>query len=203
MLWFKPRTEDPARVQTFKNTMEALRWDSSNVTASLSALFGAVDDLADAELRYYYRRRRTRAWISGITRIVAWVAGSLGFIAPMLDDTNSKCLENFASLGYAFLAVSASALAANALFGGTEGHVRFVKTQLEIERLMTRARVGWCEYLATQTSADVNAAAGFEKVLAYASELHAITIEETGRWGDTLMRELARYESSHKPKADA
>ena len=176
--------------------MDELSWDPDNVLASLNSLFGAVDDLADAELRYYYRRRRTRALISGFTRLGAWALGSIGLICPLLSATNKPCFEGLAIYGYVFLAMAGSLLAANALFGGTDGHVRFVTTQLEIERIITKARVYWCEYMATQKVGDVDASKGFEQILTYANELHTSTLAETSRWGETLLRELAKYDKN-------
>lgn len=193
MWWLKPRTEDPVRIQDFKNVMDALSWSPNDVLASLNSLFSAVDELADAELRYYYRRRRTRAWISGSTRLGAWIFGSIGLIIPLLAATNKPAFEGVASFGYVFLAMSGSLLAANSLFSGTDGHIRFVTTQLEIEMIMTKARICWCEYMAAEEAGSVDASIGFEKVLAYANELHNSTITETGRWGETLLKELAKY----------
>ena len=92
-------------------------------------------------------------------------------------------------------------MAANALFGGTDGHIRFVTTQLEIERIITKSRICWCEYMASQKVGGVNTSIGFEKILAYANELHESTIAETGRWGETLLRELAKYEQNLTSKS--
>lgn len=196
MLRLKPRTEDPARIQAFKKTMDALSWNPDDVLVSLNSLFGAVDELADAELRYYYRRRRTRAWISGLTRVGAWILGSIGLIIPLLAATNEPIFEGVASYGYVFLAMSGSLLAANALFGGTDGHIRFVTTQLEIEKIITKARISWCDYMNSQKAGGVDASRGFAKILEYANDLHGSTIAETGRWGETLLRELAKYKQS-------
>jgi len=201
MWWPKPRTEDPVRIQAFKKAVDALSWNPNDVLASLNSLFGAVDELADAELRYYYRRRRTRAWISGITRLGAWIFGSIGLIIPLLYATNMPAFEGVASFGYVFLATAGSLLAANSLFGGTDGHIRFVTTQLEIERIMIKARVCWCEYMAAQKPSGVDASKGFEKILAYATELHLRTIAETGRWGETLLKELAKYQQDISSKS--
>jgi hypothetical protein len=98
--------------------------------------------------------------------------------------------------GYAFLASAASCLAFNSLFGGTDGHIRFVSTQLELERLITAARVGWCQHLATPSQPSEFAEQGFKLVLAYATALHAATLAETGRWGETLMVELAKFQKT-------
>ena len=87
----------------------------------MSALFLAVDGLAEAEVTYYYRRRGTRALISSITRFIAWLLGSIGLLLPLLAGTSSTTFKELGQFGYAFLATAASFLAANSLFGGTEG----------------------------------------------------------------------------------
>ncbi len=196
MPWVKPRTEDPIRIQVFKTAMDALSWAPDDVLTSLNGLFDAIDRLANAELRYYYRRRRTRAWISGLTRLGAWILGSIGLIIPLLASTNKPGFEGIVSYGYVFLAMAGSLLAANALFGGTDGHIRFVTTQLEIERIIIRARIHWCEYMATQKVSDADASKGFEQILTYANELHARALTETDRWGETLLKELKKYDQS-------
>lgn len=78
-------------------------------------------------------------------------------------------------------------------------HVKFLSTQLELEKLMTKARVAWCHYLATGVnSAGINSTsntdAGFALIQNYAHDLHTLSITETSVWGETLMKELAAYQ---------
>ncbi|MBX3640846.1 MAG: SLATT domain-containing protein [Nitrosomonas sp.] len=194
------RPEDPRRIKVFRAKLEDLTWDKQNALRSLSTLFAAVDDLAEAEVYYYYRRRGTRAWISGVTRTGAWLLGTVGLLLPLLAGTNAPIFKDWGQYGYAFLAAAASCLAANALFGGTEGHIRFVSTQLELERLITTSRVAWCKYLAGQHETDDDLAEGFTIILGYASALYTATITETGRWGETLLVELAKFQKSIEAK---
>ena len=195
------RPEDPLRIQVFRSKLEGLSWDQQNALKSLSALFAAVDDLAEAEIQYYYRRRGTRAWISGITRFGGWILGSIGLLLPLLAATDFSYFEDGAQLGYVFLAAAASCLAANALFGGTEGHIRFVSTQLEIERLITASRVCWCKYLAGTPDQVHDLSEGFTLIIEYSNALHTATIAETGRWGKTLLLELEKYQRSIEAKS--
>ena len=190
------RPEDPRRIREFRGRLASLKWDAANVLASLNALFDAVDQLADAEVHYYYRRRGTRAWISGLARFAAWLLGSVGLLLPLLAGTAAPEFKELGQYGYVFLAGAASCLAANALFGGTSGHVRFVSTQLELERLVTKARIDWCAFLA-QAQGDADAIqTGFAQIQSYASALHTATIAETGRWSESSVAELAKYEST-------
>lgn len=189
------RPEDPRAMRAFKEALKGLSWDQANLAESLDVLFQAVDDLAIAEVLYYYRRRGTRAWISGISRFAAWVFGTIGLLLPLFAATKHAVFSNFEDYGYVFLGLAASCLGANSLFGGTEGHVRFVSTQLEIERLITQKRIAWFEYLALQDGNDRENSKAFALILDYANALHELTIEETGRWGVALLDDLAKYQN--------
>lgn len=187
------RPEDPRRLRVFMQSVQDLDWSDARAVSSLSALFKAVDGLAEAEVAYYFRRRGTRAWISGTTRTLAWGCGSIGLVLPLLASADVAALRDVGQYGYAFLAVAASFLAANSLFGGSEGHIRFVGTQLRLEKLMTASRIQWCRYLSESPSTKEELARGFDIVLAYAEELHTTTIGETGEWGASLLAALKGY----------
>jgi hypothetical protein len=193
----KFRPEDPRRIQAFRKKLEGLQWDQQNLDGSIQALFEAVDDLAEAEVRYYYRRRGTRALISGVTRFFAWLLGSVGLLLPLVAATSAPMFAGWGQYGYAFLAAAACCLGANSLFGGTQGHIRFVSTQLELEKLIAASRIGWCEYLATKKPNN-NHQKGFELIFAYTQALHLVTISETSRWGETLLAELAKFRNTLK-----
>jgi SMODS and SLOG-associating 2TM effector domain 2 len=195
---FRLRPEDPRRLQAFMQSVRGLGWSDSQVLSSLSTLFTAVDNLAEAEVSYYYRRRGTRAWISGVTRIGAWICGSIGLVLPLLASTDAPNLKNVGQYGYAFLAVAASFLAANSLFGGTDGHIRFVSTQLNLEKLITASRIQWCRYLSELPTTKEELAKGFDMILNYAGELHTTTISETGKWGESLIAALKDYRETMK-----
>lgn len=87
--WMKrQRPENPSRMSDFRAKLDRLAWDEKRSIKSIDTLFNAVNDLAEAEVRYYYRRRGTRALVSGITRITAWVLGTIGLLIPLLSGAN-------------------------------------------------------------------------------------------------------------------
>jgi len=192
------RPEDPRRLHAFIQTVQDLSWTEAQAVSSLSTLFTAVDQLAEAEVSYYYRRRGTRAWISGVTRIGAWMCGSIGLVLPLLASTDAPNLKNVGQYGYAFLAVAASFLAANSLFGGTDSHIRSVSTQLNLEKLITAFRIRWCRYLSELPATEEELAKGFDIILSYAAELHTTTIAETVQWGASLLSALEEYREAMK-----
>jgi len=199
--WYRNlRSEHPRRIKKFRLKIEELNWDQQNSNASLHALFYAVDALAEAEVRYYFRRRRSRAWISGIARFSAWTFGTIGVLLPLLSGTELPALKEVGHLGYACLALAASFLALNALFGGTEGHIRFVATQLDIEKIITSARIKWCNYLTKIEESNQKHDDGFALIQSYANALYARTISEAGRWGEATSKELENFQKEFKIK---
>lgn len=102
------RPEDPQRIKVFRAKLEGLDWDKQDAVESLSTLFAAVDELAEAEVHYYYRRRVTRAWISGVTRTGARLLGTVGLLLPLLAGTDASLFKDWGQYGYAFLAAAAS-----------------------------------------------------------------------------------------------
>lgn len=131
-----------------------------------------------------------------MTRFAGWGLGTIGLLWPLLVATNDPLYFGQGQWGYVFLAGAASAFAANSLFGGTAGHVRFVTTQLVLERLIVSKRLAWSAFLVELAEDPTAAKKGFELISSYASELHAATIAETGNWGETLIGELSKYERS-------
>ncbi|WP_422384451.1 SLATT domain-containing protein [Roseibium album] len=190
------RVENPVRIQKFRTKSNNINWNQSKNLESLNELFSMIDELAMAELQYYYRRRNTRAWISGSTRFFGWVLGTIGLLFPLLAATQSEDFKGFASYGYVFLVAAGSFFALNSLFGGTAGHIRFVKTQLEIEKLITSSHLAWNDFLANSKEDNPNLESGFKLISEYASSLYAQTITETGTWGEDTLSSLEEFRKS-------
>jgi hypothetical protein len=197
--------ENPDRIRAFRETLAQLRQKQFDVT-TLDRIFHAIDDLAEAEVRYYWRRRGTRAFVSGLTRIVAWLFGSIGLLIPLLASVEPTIFgfklpwdKSVLAWGYIALGIAASSLAANALFGGTSGHVRFVQTQLKLEKLIADNHIEWFRLKAALDATPLDEATiakAFELLRDYAAKLYEATLGETANWGETVTAELARFEQS-------
>ena len=155
--------------------------------------------LAELELRYYFRRRRTRSWVSGVTRIMGWVCGAAGLLLPLIGAADPS-RGDLAKWGYVALAAAGSLFGANSLFGGTSGHTSFVFAQLAIERLITETRIAWTKMLAEMElhgkCADQlgpeQLTSMFELIQNYATAVYDITASETAEWRTNILGELAK-----------
>src|ERR1043165_8534754 len=167
-----PTSEDPRKLEAFKQKLLGLKWESGNEAASLKELFGAVDALAHAEVLYYYSLRRRRSRWSGILRFLAWTLGTIGILLPLAAAAIPNGGAALSPWGYVALAAAAALLAANALLGASAGHVRFVTTQLSLEKLMTLSRLEWSSLESQSKLGPITPALlskGFELIQKYAS----------------------------------
>lgn len=192
-------TEHPHKIASFREAVLNLQWDEKNCNNALSVLFREIDKLAEAEVSYYFRRRRTRSLLSGVFRTGAWISGTAGALLPLLATADKSWFGTWGTLGYVLLALAASFLAANALFGGTSGHARFVSAQLTLEKLITAKRVDWCE-LACQMERLGNTpeivARGFAIVREYSEAFYSATLSETAEWSRSVVEEASKYAKS-------
>src|SRR4051812_24180945 len=143
LLWliFLPRAESevehPRRLDMFVASLRDCDWnESGNRLAAMERLFEGLVALTAAEVSYYYRSRRARRRVSFIFRWIGYLFGSAGIIFPLLTGLLAA-RQDGTGLGYVLLAVAAAAFAGNQLFGGTQGHVRYVTAQYVLERLIT------------------------------------------------------------------
>jgi hypothetical protein len=191
--WLRRRNpEDPRRLRAFRDQVKVLEWSDGTFAQSAESLFNAVDDLATAEVSYYFKRRRTRAMLSGGLNLLTWLFGTAGILVPLIAAANDEWKE-LNQYGYVGLALAGSFFGANALFGGTSGHMRFVTAQLDLERLITTSRVAFKGYLArcgtTQLTAELREA-GVKLVEGYATDLYRTVLAETSSWRETLQAEM-------------
>ena len=191
--------EHPERLARFAQATSTLSWEPDQRAQSLQHLFVSIGELADAEIRYYYKRRTQGRLLSVVARVTAWILGSLGLLAPLVAATNPQW-DWLAKWGYVLLAGSASAIAANSLFGGSRAHTRYVIAQLDLERVLTLFRIDWAHLRSTQgpvpTSEQLEQA--FSLFREFSVAFHKILTDETNLWGKALADAIDQYSAQAK-----
>lgn len=194
-----PCPENPKKLDAFKQKILGLKWENGQEIASLKELFEAVDSLAHAEVLYYFSLRRRRSNWSGVLRFFGWVLGTTGVVLPLLATAIPQSSAALIPWGYVALAVAASLFAADGLFGASAGHIRFVTTQLSIERLMTINRLEWSNFASQANLTPITPDflnKGFDLVRKYAADLYLSTLSETNAWSEFLQLETKKYADS-------
>jgi hypothetical protein len=198
-LWWPigPRVEDPVRLKMFSDALRILHWDGSERRNSLVVVFDQLSALAHAELRYYYIRRKAASRRAAAFRFMAWLLGTLGVLAPVVNPLFDAPPPKLLSWGFLAIALAGAFLVADTVFSGTEGHGRYVTTQLKIEGLFTKFTLEWQALLVLYDSQPTpeSAASLLERAIIYADGFHESLSSETAEWKATMQRvreELAK-----------
>ena len=198
------KNEEPFRLAEFMKAMQAVSWKGDKSDIEMVALVrNAAAALAQYELNYYYRRRNDSNRRSAVFRIFAWGAGTCGVLFPLIASTfeSARHLKDY---GYIALAAAGAALLANELFAGTTGHIRFVTTQLAMEKRMAQFTLDWEAWraaAAAKTSDPSKAVGeGLSITKTFLADVHALVEEETKAWAQTLSKAIDTLSASASPK---
>ncbi|HAS87815.1 MAG TPA: hypothetical protein DCS48_00670 [Desulfovibrio sp.] len=192
------KSESIKKIINFRDELKNIKWNRKDDVESLSTMFNSLDAVAEEKLQYYYGRRKRRAFFSNLFRNLGWVAGFIGVILPLLSDY-MVAFDPTGKLGYVFLIAAASFLGANSLFEGTSGHVRYVMTQLKLEKLIVSTRLSWHVYKSRASCIECSekeVADGFAIIQKYAQEFYDLVIDEADDWGESVLKELIKYQKS-------
>ena len=199
-----PRIEDPERLRRFLSQLENADWRGSS-TASLEKVFSALNDLVFHEVLFYYKARKKQRSFSVITRGLSILLGTIGVMVPLLAAADPDAFKSVAPYGYPLLVAAGSLLAVNRMFGATGGHIRYVTAQLELERIITKFRLKWLEWLSRDTMTPDNpatAAQAFILMNEFVDDAYQVIQEETVVWGRSVSEALRDYENKLPKQPD-
>ncbi len=193
----------PDRLKAFLRDLEGIDWRGERRDA-LNGVAKAIVGLFLGEIEYYYRLRVRRSAVAMVTRGLAFVLGTAGLLSPLIIATLPDGPWPRASqFGYIMIAAAAAALAANQLFGGTFGHIQFVKAQYKLEQLIHDFEVKWQQW---QEKANIAAlderaqarltAKAFALFRELSSESYEVIASETAAWAENVMAAEAQLGSS-------
>lgn len=200
--WFlKQGPEHPKKFDLFREKVSTLKWDGQNARSSLTTMYNELEKLAEAEIKYYFGRRKRQSIISTACRIAGWIFGSLGLLLPLYAATQDAGAAKSVAWGYVSLAVAAAAFGADTLFVGTSGHIRFVAAQLGFEQLMVSTRLAWARYFSglpeeARALEPEQVIQGIDLLVSYASAIHTAALAETDVWARAIQEQARTFASS-------
>lgn len=191
-----PRVNDPERLRRFLDQLESA--DSQGDSSSaLAKIFSALSDLVYCEIIYYYNARKKQRTFSILTRSLSILLGTVGVLLPLIASAEPERLKFLGPYGYPFLVAAAATLAVNRMFGATGGHIRYMTTQLALERLMTKFHLRWSEQFSQRKTQSPDADSthqAFAIMNEFADEVYRVIEEETVTWGKSVLAALQEHE---------
>jgi hypothetical protein len=193
------KPEHPDTLAKFQTQLEGLSWSAVDRSASLQKVFAAASELADAELRYYFRKRRTASKVSFASRVVGVVAGSAGLLIPLIGAAHESA-KWLSPWGYVSIAVAGCIYGLDRLFSGTSGHTSYVTAQLAILKLIAVTRIKWTRHISIlkEDVTDSDLALCLDLTAKFLEDLYQITSAETGVWEASMTKAIEEAKAGSK-----
>jgi hypothetical protein len=195
-LFFKRNLETPKH--------ETLPWSDDKVDASLEAMYERAEDFAISTAAWYVRKKGWPARISRMSRGAAVVLLIFGMLTPLVGTLNTivPWVANLVPFGYVALALAGSALLVDRFGSFSTAWMRYIATNLRIQRLLRTFQVQW-QIGKVALAAETNAEQKRAKVLALLNDIAAFTDkisqaveDETAAWVAEFRDTLAQLQRS-------
>lgn len=185
-------------------------WDPSKQWESLIQLYSTTLKHGDSAVDWYRVNIRGKRAGSQVIRLLAILLFSVGALIPLVINIariegNQKWLLD-PQWGYISFATAAAFLAADKFYGFSTGWVRYIKTQLALERALADLRYDWVILTAKVANQQPNAdqiQAIVQKLKEFVAFVRTQIEQETEAWVVEFQASLSDLTASLKAQTEA
>lgn len=193
----EPETDDKKDLKSDVLDFEALLRETPEAT--IRAVYAHVEKHAHQARQWYWSRLAPKRAGSFIVRILAFLLGGAGSVAPVCaaiwSDTQTRLAITQA--GVAALVVAGLVLLADRLFGWSSGWLRYMSTALAMERVTQQFRLEWGAYMLAKSAippTKENARELFDIARRFHESIDARVREETEGWVAEFANSMAAFD---------
>ena len=185
-------------------------WNKEKPEESLETIYNwAVKSASDYSQWYDRKKKPFKIWSKSL-RFFAIVFAAVGALCPLIDATgvfsNPADLQNrliLAQWGYVFLAVAASIAGFDYYFGHSSGWMRFIVTQVSIERALKEFQYDWVLLKIQQENNPGNTPIFLQRAKDFTLQIETIVKEETDTWVAEFQTNISQLEKVLKTEIEA
>lgn len=185
-------------------------WDPSKQWESLIQLYSTTLKQGDSAVDWYRVNIRGKRAGSQVIRLLAILLFSVGALIPLVINIariegDPKGLLD-PQWGYISFAAAAALLAADKFYGFSTGWIRYIKTQLALERALADLRYDWVILTAKVTNQQPNAdqvQAIVQKLKEFVDFVRTQIEQETEAWVVEFQASLSDLTASLKAQTEA
>jgi hypothetical protein len=185
-------------------------WDATQPVQTLMLMYQWAVDRAQERIQWYEDKGEPRKFLSQVLRIVAISLTAAGALCPLLDATGVFLSKQsgvdsivLGKWGYVFIAVAAGIIGFDRYFGLSTGWMRFIVTQLSLERSLQEFHYDWAMLLAQQqeTSQKLNSTVLLQRLKDFSLQVESLVKQETDAWVMEFQSNVAELETVLKTEA--
>ena len=177
-------------------------WDSSQDWESLKAVFAATEKEGESAIRWYRDNIKSKRFGSRFIRLLAISLASIGALIPLV----ATQLNFNPEWGYFSFATVIVLLGIDKFYGFSTGWVRYLKTQMDLERGLSDLRYDWTALVSkvqTQSPSAEQIQVMLQKLKDFVDFVHAQIQQETEAWVLEFQASLSDLMTSVKAQSDA
>jgi hypothetical protein len=187
-----------------------LSWNPEECAKSLDCVRDYVERQGRELLGWYFQKKIWKRRMSTALRVASILLFTLGGLIPLVKASwpgapTSAAGLDFGQLGYLLIALGGAAIAFDRFFGYSSGWIRYITTEMAIERSIDEFRLDWARSIASlrgvgPTAEQVDQLMQLAKT--FALSVRAQVEQETKAWVLEFQSNLSDLEKSLKARAD-
>lgn len=187
-------------------------WDKQKPEESLANIYDWAVRFANENIAWYERKKKPRRLGSQSLRALSIILAAVGALCPLIDatgifkPTNAANSQNYlvlAQWGYVFLAAAASVAGFDYYFGYSSGWMRFILTQISIERALKEFQYDWTILKAQQEVNAENTPIFLQRARDFTLQVGNLVKQETDAWVAEFQTNITQLEKVLKTELDS
>ena len=179
-------------------------WEKDKPEESLDAIYDWAVRAATNNVEWYERKKKPRRLWSQSLRALSIIFAAAGALCPLIDATGITGGELIlARWGYVFLAVAASVAGFDYYFGHSSGWMRFIVTQISIERALKEFQYDWVILkVQQQENSPANTPIFLQRAKDFTLQIENIIKQETDAWVTEFQTNITQLEKVLKTEIE-
>jgi len=185
------------------------KWDNTDPEASLDRVYQWAVAKTRAHIDWYDKKKGPIRRRSRVLRFLAISLATAGALCPLLDAAGLPAAVGggiaLGQWGYVLLAAAAGVFAFDKYFGLSTGWMRFIVTQMSIERALQEFQCDWAIMYAKQSEQElreINVPAMLQRIKDFIAQVEGLMKQETDAWVVEFQSNITELNKLLKAKAE-
>jgi len=179
-------------------------WNKDKAEESLDSIYDWAVLVASDNIEWYARKKRPRRLGSLFLRAFSIIFAAVGALCPLIAATEIFGDKfNLAQWGYVFLALAASVAGFDYYFGQSSGWMRFVITEISIQRALKEFQYDWVILKVQQEKNSLNTPIFLQRAKDFTLQIENIIRQETDTWVAEFQTNITQLEKVLKTETEA
>jgi len=181
-------------------------WNSNEQGESLVLVYQWAIRNAQDHIAWYVQRKEIQKRWSQRLRAMSIISAAVGAVCPLVQAThffgNTLTLGQW---GYVLLALSAAFISYDRFFGLSSGWMRYMVTQLALEKMLKAFQYDWIMLTARQESKDMPETGPLEmlqELKEFSLGFDAVIQKETNAWVAEFQSNISKLEKKLRAEAE-